>query len=164
MRRALALLRDSKGQDIVEFALILPFLLVLIGGIVDFGITYFAGHVSQNAARDGARLGATIPPPGPSADSGTFPACQTTGSAIIQEACSRIPNIGLFNGYTVSSSGVVGAAPNQGVTVTVTGSYRWFLLQIIGAPLPLVGGSKLPNPITISRAATLRWEWQPPPP
>lgn len=164
MRRALALLRDSKGQDIVELALILPFLLVLIGGVIDFGLAIFAGHVSQNAAREGARFGATIPPPGPTADTGTFPACQTAGSNVIQQACLRIPNIGLFNGYTVASK-VTGAVPLQGVNVTVTGTYRWFLLQIIGVPLlPLVGGSPLPRTITITRNATMRWEWQPPPP
>jgi len=160
MREIFTWLRNSEGQSIVEFALILPFLLVLVGGVVDLGLALFAGHISQNAAREGARLGATIGPPGPTAASGTFPACQTAGPPVIQAACSRIPNIGLFNEYTVTSSAVTGAVPNQGVTVTISGTYDCFILDLIAAPLPLLNYS-FPDPLPISRSATLRWEWQP---
>jgi len=48
----------------VEFALILPVLLMIIMGIVEFGRAYSAYMTIQNAAREGARLsitGATDP-------------------------------------------------------------------------------------------------------
>jgi Flp pilus assembly protein TadG len=163
MSEMLSGLRNSKGQSLVEFALIFPFLLVLIGGVIDFGLAIFAGHISENAAREGARFAATIPPPGPAAGSGSFPGCQTAGSTTIQTTCKRIPNIGLFssNNYSVTVSAVTGAVPNQAVTVTVTGTYNWFLLHLIASPFPLLGYS-FPNSLTISRSATMRWEWQPP--
>ena len=161
MCRMFSLLRNSRGQSLTEFALILPLLLVLIGGIVDFGLVFFIGQVIQNAAREGARIGATTPTPGPVQESGTFPACQTTGSAVMKGACSRIPNVGLFNGFTVTSSGVQGAAPNKSVTVTVTGQYSWFLLKLIPSPLPLLSNTNFSaGPITILRGTTMRWEWQ----
>lgn len=49
-------MQDSqKGQSLVEMALILPILLLLLMGIIDFG-WIFANQIElQNAARDGAR-------------------------------------------------------------------------------------------------------------
>jgi Flp pilus assembly protein TadG len=39
----------------VEFGLILPILLMLVGGIIDFGIMYNKQILLSNAARDGVR-------------------------------------------------------------------------------------------------------------
>ncbi|WP_409226786.1 TadE/TadG family type IV pilus assembly protein [Gudongella sp. SC589] len=49
--------RDEQGQSLVEFALILPVLLLLLMGIIQSGIIY-GGYVAvSNAAREGARIG-----------------------------------------------------------------------------------------------------------
>lgn len=50
MRRA-----NERGAAAVEFGLILPVLLLLVGGIIDFGIMYNRQIVLTNAARDGVR-------------------------------------------------------------------------------------------------------------
>lgn len=42
----------------VEFALILPLLLMVLGGIIDFGNAYFQQIMLTNAAREGARMSA----------------------------------------------------------------------------------------------------------
>ncbi len=47
------------GQGLVEMALILPFLLVLVIGIVELGIALNRQLTVVNAAREGARFGAT---------------------------------------------------------------------------------------------------------
>jgi Flp pilus assembly protein TadG len=39
----------------VEFGLILPVLLLIVGGVVDFGMMYFEQIELANAARDGVR-------------------------------------------------------------------------------------------------------------
>jgi Flp pilus assembly protein TadG len=49
-------LRDARGAELVEFALVLPLLLVLIAGIVDFALLFQAYEVVTNAAREGARV------------------------------------------------------------------------------------------------------------
>ncbi len=46
----------SKGQGLVEFALVLPLFLVLVMGIMDLGLSVFAYNSITNAAREGARL------------------------------------------------------------------------------------------------------------
>lgn len=48
--------RNPKGQALVEFALILPVLMLLLLGIVEFGRAWNAKQVLTDAAREGARL------------------------------------------------------------------------------------------------------------
>ena len=47
-----------RGQSLVEFALVLPMLLVLLLGIADFGRAFTAGIVLEGAARNGAEAAA----------------------------------------------------------------------------------------------------------
>lgn len=49
--------RES-GQALVEFALVLPVLMLMVAGIVDFGFAFNAWNTAQNAAREGARIAA----------------------------------------------------------------------------------------------------------
>ena len=51
----------ERGAVAVEFALVAPILLVLVLGIFEFGYGYHAWDATQNAAREGARLGAVSP-------------------------------------------------------------------------------------------------------
>ena len=47
--------RREHGQALVEFALVLPILLLLLCGIIDFGWLYYNQITLNNAAREGAR-------------------------------------------------------------------------------------------------------------
>lgn len=49
-------LKDKRGQSVVEFALILPILLLFILGMVEFGRFYNAWLMVSHASREGARL------------------------------------------------------------------------------------------------------------
>jgi len=59
--RSLALLKSANGASIVEFAVSLPFLIVLVVGIFDFGAAFNLKQELNNAARQGARFGAAQP-------------------------------------------------------------------------------------------------------
>ena len=48
-------LAERKGQSLVEFALVLPILLLVVVGILEFGIAFRTFQVVTNAAREGAR-------------------------------------------------------------------------------------------------------------
>ena len=48
-------LKSERGQAMVEFALVLPVLLALLCGIIDFGWLYYNQITLNNAAREGAR-------------------------------------------------------------------------------------------------------------
>jgi len=47
--------RCDSGQAVVEMALLLPFLLLFVVGIIEFGRAYHVKHVVTDAAREGAR-------------------------------------------------------------------------------------------------------------
>ncbi len=49
--------RRDAGQSLVEFVLALPILLVIIFGIVEFGVAWRTYQVITNVAREGARYG-----------------------------------------------------------------------------------------------------------
>lgn len=58
VRRARDQAAQSEGQSLVEFALVLPMLLVLLLGVVDFGRVFATGVVLEAAARNGAEAAA----------------------------------------------------------------------------------------------------------
>ncbi len=49
-------LRSERGAELVEFALVLPLLLFIVLGLVDFGFLFQRFEVTTNAAREGARM------------------------------------------------------------------------------------------------------------
>jgi Flp pilus assembly protein TadG len=54
-RRGLA---SERGAELIEFALVLPVLLVVVAGILDMGFLFKDWEVVTNAAREGARAAA----------------------------------------------------------------------------------------------------------
>src|ERR1700752_4658133 len=50
-----------RGQSLVELAVILPILLVLLGGAIDLGRAFFARVAVENAAKEGVLFGARSP-------------------------------------------------------------------------------------------------------
>jgi len=46
----------SRGQSLVEFALLLPVLIVILMGLLDFGRAIYAYNAVSEAARNGARV------------------------------------------------------------------------------------------------------------
>ena len=51
----------EKGQDLVEFAIIFPFLFLILVGIFDLGRSVYYISVLNNIAREGARAGIIYP-------------------------------------------------------------------------------------------------------
>ena len=82
---------SRRGQSLVEFALVLPMLLVLLLGVADFGRVFQAGITLEAATRDAAEVGAIQrlrdkPPPDPAQQ----PAYYTSLHRLIaQTACNE---------------------------------------------------------------------------
>jgi hypothetical protein len=51
----------SRGQALVEFAIILPVFFLVVAGMFDFGLGIYSDLTLVNAAREGARLGVIDP-------------------------------------------------------------------------------------------------------
>jgi Flp pilus assembly protein TadG len=52
---------NSRGNAVVEFALVLPILLLVLFGITEFGRAIMTKNILFTAAREGARLAAVSP-------------------------------------------------------------------------------------------------------
>ena len=55
--RLIANRKREEGASAVEFAIILPVLLLLLCGIIDFGVLFYDKQLIANASRVGARAG-----------------------------------------------------------------------------------------------------------
>jgi Flp pilus assembly protein TadG len=55
--------RDQKGAAAVEFAIILPVFVLLLFGMIEWGILLFNQQVITNASREGARAGIVVGSP-----------------------------------------------------------------------------------------------------
>ena len=49
-------MREERGSELIEFALVCPLLLMVVLAIVDFGFMFQRYEVVTNAAREGARV------------------------------------------------------------------------------------------------------------
>ena len=60
--RLVSKLRESRGNAVVEMALVLPILLLLVFGITEFGRAWMTMNILQTASREGARLAVVTGP------------------------------------------------------------------------------------------------------
>lgn len=51
--------RDTRGAELLEFALALPLIIVMVAGLLDFANAYNLKQKLANAAREGARVGSS---------------------------------------------------------------------------------------------------------
>ena len=74
------LYQDEHGQDLIEYALVLPLFLLLVFGIIEFGLVIMSYNTIANAAREGARAG--ILPPSDDCDT----ACRDAAAEVAARA------------------------------------------------------------------------------
>jgi len=63
-RSGVAMKRDathSRGQGLVEFALVVPLFLILLFGMIEFGRAWMTKNILTGAAREAVRIYAVIP-------------------------------------------------------------------------------------------------------
>ena len=56
--RSRRIIRDESGQELVEMAIVLPILLVVVLGIVEFGSMFGTQHTLTSLGREGANIAA----------------------------------------------------------------------------------------------------------
>lgn len=122
-----------RGGAILEAALVLPILLALSFGMVEYGYYFFVKHTLQGAARDGARI-AIVP-------SGTNAKVSTAVSTAMQAA--GLESIGytvdIQNGSSDAPLNVSSAAPQTPVKVVVRCS--WSAISSGLRPMGLIPGT-----------------------
>lgn len=82
----------SRGQSLVEFAIVFPVLMIIIGGIIQFGIIFWGQNTLTQIARDTGRWAASQT------------TCPTTTS--VQSAADSIATNSSLIGYPASGIGL----------------------------------------------------------
>ena len=132
--KSLGFVRNERGAAMVEMALVLPIVILLFLGMVDFGRALFLYNNLTNAAREGARFGAA-----------EMPAPDTV--LIRQRVEQRIQD---FSGVAAATGKVQVTAPGGPFSVITVKVVNYPFTPI--TPLPMVNG------MTLSVGAVFRWE------
>jgi Flp pilus assembly protein TadG len=136
MRRRLSGSRD-RGAAAVEFAIMLPLLLLLVFGIIDFGRALNAQVTITQAAREGARLTALNQP---------------NVVSRTQAAATGLSGVGV----TVMSPCPAGSGPTANADVKVT--YTFTFVTPIGAIAAIFGKSGPGSALTLSAQGVMPCE------
>lgn len=124
----------QKGAAMVEFAIVLPLLLVLVFGIIEFGLLLYNQQVITNASREGARYGIVSRTPRRTVGEIQGVVNNYTGSHLVT-----------FGTGTPTTSIVPNATAGAvfGDDLTVTVRYQYDFLVMPNFILALVGGKEL---------------------
>ena len=129
----------DRGTAAVEFALVLPVLLLIVFGIIDFGRALNAQITLTGAAREGVRLAAL----------------GYTDAAVQARVVAAAPDLSGV-AVTVAASCPPGAGPSADAEVNV--GYSFSFITPIGAVAGLLGGSGLGAPIMLTAQGVMPCE------
>lgn len=115
----------ERGSVVTEFALVLPVLLFILLGIVEYGIAFNRAQAVEAAAREGARLASL---------STTTPGDVTTrvNDALVGIPLDNPVNVGIAPGGCAGREG-------QTVTVTVTTDHNVTIPMLFNQDVTLTG-------------------------
>jgi len=126
--------KKSKGQSLVETALVLPILLLLLTGIIDFGMLFNNYLVVSNASREGAR-------------SAAIGSTDEQISTVVHNVAASLDPVRLS--VTITPDQVAGRSTGESVAVTV--QYEYNMITPIIAAL-------VPGPLELKTSTTMRCE------
>jgi Flp pilus assembly protein TadG len=122
--------RRHRGSEVLEMALVMPILLGLIFGMIEFGYFFYLKHNLQSAAREGARVGSTL--------NGTDGDAVAKASAFLTAA--NLPS----GSFSISST-------TSGDKITVTVQATWGQVGILHLPFIPLADDKLVSGVTVMR-------------
>jgi Flp pilus assembly protein TadG len=142
---------SERGAALVEFALVAPLLLLIVFGVIDFGIAFANYENVRSGTRDAARMavvndlqnappctinGATITPPANPT---------TTADATNALVCDTKSRIGLNGSETKVRISITGQAIGDDVVVCAS----FPVTALTGLTLPFLGNQVLTSTVTM---------------
>jgi Flp pilus assembly protein TadG len=164
--------RSQSGQSVLELALLVPFLLVLLFGVIEMGRFAYIGILVGNAARAGAAYGAQNLPQ--SVDTAGIQAAadndfQNNGQTVSNLTVASSVSCGCDTGGAVtvdyntaagcSDATSAGLPASISLCIPPSGGGHWVVMVSVTASgkfNSLFGFPGIPNPIAFSRTATMR--------
>ena len=126
-------LQDQRGAAAIEFAIVLPLLIVLIFGMIEFSVLFYDKAVITNASREGARRGIVFSDPRPN---------DADIVAVVENyTADNLITFGDATGVTTTITRP--ASGTSGDPLTVRVSYQYEFLVLPNFITALTGGIKL---------------------
>ena len=132
---------NQNGAAAVEFAIVLPLLVTLVFGIIEFSILFYNKAMITNASREGARAGIVYAYPNRMSDAEI--------ESVVDTYCGN--NLITFGSGTHTPSVTVTRSGNEtGDDLTVTVGYHYDFLVLPNFISTLMGGLNL-SAVTVMR-------------
>ncbi len=129
--------RAEEGAVLVEFALVLPILLVIVWVIIDFARAYYTVNSLASAVREGARVAAVFETP---ADN------EAAIKARVKAAFNAFGGDSLLD----AQINIYDSTLTRGKVTVEVKDYQW----LTTTPITIISGGT----ILMTRQATFRWE------
>ncbi len=107
--------KKQEGASLVEFSVIAPLFVVLLFGLVEFGMSIYDKELLTNASREGARFGVIYCTP------------RKTSTQIQSQVQTYLTNAGFTDTATINVTGAGGASGSQ-LSVSVSYPYHFQVL------------------------------------
>ncbi len=145
--------KREAAQSLVEFSLMLPMFLILVFGVIDFGMGLRAYITTAQATREGARYGSI----GNSGSTGGAAVSCNAGSAnaIVVKVCNTMGGLDKTRA-TVTVSYPNGQTPGNSVRVVTSYNYK-YITPVSGLIKVFTGGS-VGSTLPLSSTTDMRLE------
>jgi Flp pilus assembly protein TadG len=154
LARLCVLCKNDHGAALVELAFVIPILLLLVIGAVDFGRAYYMGIEVTNAAHAGAEYGSLNPPI--TSTAGIIAAAKQSASDLSSMSVT-VPSWGCECSDGSSSSASCATTPSCTVTSTRGGNaVYWVKVNTSVTYTTLMPWPGISNSFALSGTATVR--------
>ena len=137
--------KNERGAELLEFALVLPLLILLVLGAIEFGRAYFTYNILAKAVRDGARYAATSE-------------VSSTGT-LDATALTKSKNIVVYGNSTGTPPKKILDLQTSQVTVTQTlvSSFEQYTNVVVAYPYQPLFSLILPTTITMRPSVRMQF-------
>lgn len=143
------LIHRENGAELLELALTLPFLLVMVAGVIDFGGAWSLKDQLTNAARDGARTAVA------DFNDTTNPQCGGTPCSVQAAANAVVTSL---NNGKINTCGL-----NPTTDAPAAGTFTWTYTAACANPVTIVIEREVPNTVdgttTLSTRVTVSYPY-----
>jgi Flp pilus assembly protein TadG len=148
--------RREAAQSLVEFSLMLPLFLILVFGVIDFGMGLRAYISVAQATREGARFAAIGNAAGTFTSGGSGECNGSTSTTTVGKVCATMNGLDLTQVASVGVTYPNGNSP--GNTVHVAASYNYQYITPLRRLVNFFSAGSLGSTITVSSSTDMRLE------
>lgn len=156
VRPSAVLRRGETAQSLVEFALVIPMLLILVFGIIDFGLGLRAYIGVSSASREGARFAAVGNSAGTFSSGGSGECNGSNSTTVVGKVCSNLGGLNLSNVQDVNVTYPGGQS--SGASVVVEVEYEYQYITPVRRIVNFLSAGNMSDSLTFSSSTDMRLE------